>query len=95
MRVSQWCPKPVNEKRIFNLGGELSSCNVVPRTGIEPVRQLSQPRILSPLSFFKNTFFISPISKSYQQFKPAFHVSFHELKTVNFRGTTVPYVSPV
>lgn len=95
MKVSQRCPKCVNENRNCEIRFLISCCNYGAEDENRTRTPVSRPRILSPISTFTFSFFNSGISKSYPQFTSIFDVGFHGPVKVLFRGLTVPMVSPI
>lgn len=74
MSVTQVSHGGVVHCRIFGGDNSLSTWNLVPRTGLEPVRPYSGPRILSPILAFLLTFNKFNNFKIIQRFMPVFRV---------------------
>jgi hypothetical protein len=94
MNLSQLCPKLVNRKSIGGNENFLSIGKFNLKDGVTDGDRTRDTRSHNPIGAVSNSFFISDISKSYPQLKSVFSVGSRRAKTLDFKGASVPYVSP-
>ncbi len=102
MSVTPVSPKAPSEKFIAQDFLFLNSCRLavvkglmVPRTGIEPVRQLSQPRILSPAQHFLTSSIKFMLYRFCSGYAAKYRVGFRWSKMVLFGGVCHPSVTRI